>query len=93
MYAVNLIAMMNLAQEGPAGLPLLALLRGIVTEDVVLPMGNGVLGHDALLVREDVSQERWEAIVKLIRTKLPRNEFPLYEKTDRGWRNIKGERR
>ena len=89
MYAVNLIAMMNLVKQGPTSLPLLALLRGIVTEEVVLPMGQGVLGHDALLVREDISQERWEAIVKLIRMKLPHYEFPLYEKTERGWKNVK----
>lgn len=89
MYAVNLIALMNLSMQGPAGLPLLALLRGIVTEEVVLPMGDGVLGHDALLVSEDVSQERWEAIVKLIRMKLPRYEFPLYAQTKSGWKNVK----
>ena len=89
MFAVNLIAMMNLSMQGPTGLPLLVLLRGIVTEEVIRPSGREVLGHDALLVRADVSQERWAAIVKLIRTKLPRYEFPLYEKGNGGWRNVK----
>lgn len=89
MYAVNLIALMNLSMQGLTGLPLLILLREIVTEEVVLPMGNTVLGHDALLVRKDVSRERWEAIVKLIRTKLPHYEFPLYEKTQNGWKNVR----
>jgi hypothetical protein len=88
MYAVNLVALMNLSMQGPTGLPLLVLLRGIVTETVI-EARRDAMGTEALLVRDDIGHERWEAIVKLIRTKLPHYEFPLYEKTERGWRNIK----
>lgn len=74
-------------EREPKNLPLLLVLREVVTEKVVLPIKR--FGHEALLVKPDVSAERWEAIVKVIRKKLPYYEFPLYEKRDGRWRTIR----
>ena len=87
-YAVHLAGMLELTRR-PANLPLLLLLRGVVTETVVRPRGEETWGHDALLLRDDVTPERWGAIVKLIRGKFRYHEFPLYEKGQRGWRTIR----
>jgi hypothetical protein len=79
---------MELTRE-PTGLPLLLLLRGIVTEQTVCPIPGKDISHQAVIVREDVSAERWQAIVKLIRTKYRYQQFPLYEKTARGWKTVR----
>jgi hypothetical protein len=89
MYAVNLIAMAELTRD-IENLPLLLLLR-----NVVLVRGPTVktlrgIGHEALLVKDDVTAERWNALVLLIRKKFRYAEFPLYEKKLRGhWRAVR----
>lgn len=87
-YAVHLASMMELIRE-PCGLPLLALLQGIVTEDVFCPMPGKDWSHQALMVREDVGAERWQAIVKLIRRVYRYEQFPLYEKRNGRWKTIR----
>ena len=83
--AVNLVQLMSIART-PQHLPLFLLLRGVVTETTVSTLDN--MGHTALLVRDDVSEERWRAIVRVVRLKFPRWEFPLYEKVG-GWRYVR----
>jgi len=87
MRAVSLVAMMALTRD-PTGLPLWLLLREIVSETVVVPQPEK-FGSAALLVREDVPPERWEAIVKLIRKTYRHYEFELFEKGARGWKKIR----
>ena len=91
MYAINIPAMMGLTRE-PSGLPLLLLLRSIVTETVVSPIKGKEFAHQAFLVSEEVSEERWNAIVTLIRKKYSYNRFPLYRRTARGWKTVRGDR-
>ena len=86
MYAVNLIAMAELTRD-IKNLPLLSLLRGIVTEIEIQTLPG--MGHASLLVDESVTDERWSAIVQLIRTHYRYPEFPLYEKTRGYWRACK----
>lgn len=86
MRAVNLVAFMNTARV-PEYLPLWLVLREIVTEQVVQPV-KGKPGHDALFVRDDVSAERWQAIVEIIRRRLKKNQFLLYEKMKGRWRRV-----
>ncbi|MBN1137740.1 MAG: hypothetical protein JXM73_14225 [Anaerolineae bacterium] len=83
MYAVNLVGLMGLGRELGA-LPLYLLLRGIVTEQVV-QAGSG-MGHEALVVRDDVPAERWRAIVAVVRSRYWRVELPLYERVSGRWR-------
>lgn len=88
MRAVSLVALSALTRD-PTGLPLWLLLREIVTEEVVVPQPTK-FASAALLVREDVPPERWEAIVKLIRKKYRHYEFELFEKKGvRGWGKIR----
>ena len=87
-YAVSLPAMMELTRE-PAGLPLLLLLRSVVTETTVSPVRGKEFAHQALLVSGDVGPERWQAIVTLIRKRYRYDQFPLYEQTARGWRAVR----
>ena len=87
-YAVSLSAMMELTRD-PTGLPLLMLLRGVVTEQVVEPFPEKAFAHQGLLVREDIEPERWQAIVKLIRRKFRYDQFPIYEKGKRGWKTVR----
>ena len=87
-YAVSITAMMELTRE-PAGLPLLLLLKGIVTETVIWPVRDKEWAHQAFLVSDEVTAERWEAIVALIRGKFRYAQFPLYEKGARGWKTIR----
>ena len=86
-HAVNLTAMLELTRD-PTGLPLLMLLRGIVTDQIVNPYPDKFTTA-ALLVRDDTPLERWQAIVQLIRKRYPYNQFPLYKKGPRGWRAIR----
>ena len=72
----------------PTMLPLWLLLREIVSEEVVVPRPER-FGSAALLVREEVSLERWEAIVKLIRQRFRHYEFELFEKGPREWKNLR----
>ena len=88
-YAVSLSAMLELTRE-PSGLPLLMLLRGIVTEQVIEPFPEKAFAHQGLLVRGDVEPEQWQAIVKLIRNKYRYDQFPIYEKGARGWKTVRG---
>ena len=64
MYAVNLVALVELTYM-PQHLPLLWLLRDIVTETRIQPLPG--MSHEALLVADDVSAERWHAIVEIVR--------------------------
>lgn len=84
MYAVNLIAFMN-ASKQPEYLPLWLVLREVVTEQIVQPVKNKP-GHDAVLV--DVDADRWQAIVQIIRVKLGKTQFPLYEKGRSRWKKV-----
>lgn len=85
MFAINLVAFLNLSKT-PSMLPLYLLFRGIVSETVMNPYPSRD-GHTALLVREDVSKERWDAIVKIVRTKIPKRELLLYQK-DKRWKTV-----
>ncbi len=75
------MAFLNLSKT-PSVLPLYLLFRGIVSETVMNPYPSRD-GHTALLVREDVSKERWNAIVQIVRLKVPKHELPLYQKEKR----------
>ena len=86
MYAVNLVAFMNTAKSIDL-LPLWFLLRDIVTKRIVRPYPTKA-GHDAVLVRSDVSKERWCAVVQIVRTKLNKNEFPLYTRGKGRWGKV-----
>ena len=88
MYAVHLPSMLELTRQ-PAGLPLLMLLKDIVTEEVFCPVPGKDWSHQALLVSDDVSADRWAAIVKLIRKKYRYQEFPLYERKNGAWKTIR----
>ena len=89
-YAVSLTAVMELARE-PSGLPLLLLLRDVVTEQVVEPFPTKPFAHQGLLIRPDVPIERIEAIVKLIRQRYRYSQFPIYRKGIRGgWKTVRG---
>ncbi len=85
-YAINLVALMNLSKT-PEHLPLYLLLRGIVTETMV--QDNHRLGTEALVVSEDVSAERWDAIAKIVRMKFSPESFPLYQNLGKGWRRLR----
>lgn len=85
-FAVNLVSLLGLTRE-PKYLPLYLLLKGIVTETVIQPEKHRP-AHDALLVSSDITQERWEAIVKIVRLKFRYNELPLYQKEKSGWRKM-----
>jgi len=87
-YAVNLGSMMELTRK-PADLPLLLLLRGIVTDQAICTESGKDAIHTAVLVKDDVSAERWQAIVTLIRKKYRYNQFPLYEKADGRWKKLR----
>ena len=87
-YAVNLGAMMGLTRE-PANLGLLTLLKNIVVEEPFCPVPGKDWAHQALPVRADISEDRWNAIVQLIRQKYRYHEFPLYRRTQRGWRTVR----
>lgn len=56
-YAVNLAAMLELTRR-PADLPLLLVLREIVTEEIVNPIRGQEISTAAVLVRDDVAAER-----------------------------------
>jgi hypothetical protein len=86
-YAVNLVGLMCLSKMAEH-LPLYLLLKGIVTEEVV--MDKNRLGTEALVVSGDVSAERWQAIVKVVRLKFGAAQFPLYENRGKGWRRLRG---
>jgi hypothetical protein len=77
-YAVNLVGLMNLKLM-PQHWGVYWLLRDIVTDTVVQDKGE-TMGHEALLVRDDVSTERWQAIVKIIRMKWRKNANEGMEK-------------
>jgi len=81
--------MMELTRD-PRGLALLLLLKSIVTETAVWPVRGKEWGHQAFLVADDVSAERWEAIVKIIRKKFRYDQFPLYERAGSGWKAVRG---
>ncbi len=85
-YAVNLYALMNASQQIEL-LPVYWLLRGIVTESVE-QIDRQRASKDSLLVRDDVGEERWTAIVKVIRLKARKSEFPLYQNDGKGWRAV-----
>lgn len=88
-YAVSLSAMLELTRD-PTGFPLLMLLRQVVTEQVVEPFPEKAFVHQGLLVREDIEPERWQAILKLIRTKYRYGQFPVYAKGARGgWKTVR----
>jgi hypothetical protein len=84
-YAVSLIGLLNVSKR-PEHLPLYWLLKDIVSETVVAKCH--VLGTEALIVRDDVSAERWQAIVKVVQMKFHPAAFPLYENSGKGWRRI-----
>ncbi|MBN2129041.1 MAG: hypothetical protein JW741_06065 [Sedimentisphaerales bacterium] len=86
MYAVNTVALMN-ASKMPEYLALWLVLRDIVTAEIVEPV-RGVPGHNALLVRDDVSVERWQAVVAIVRKRLEKNQFPMYEKSNGRWKQV-----
>jgi hypothetical protein len=85
-YAINLVALMSLSKM-PEHLPLYLLLKGIVTEQVIMDARR--LGTEALVVRGDVSAERWSAIVKIVRMKFNAESFPLYDNCGTGWRRLR----
>jgi hypothetical protein len=69
-------------------LPLYILLRGIVTEQTISPLSG--MGHEALVVSDGVTAERWQAICAVVRMKFRYADFPLYEKRPgKGWKTIK----
>jgi hypothetical protein len=84
-YAVSLVGLLNVCKQ-PEHLPLYWLLENIVTTTVVAK--GHTLGTEALVVRDDVSAERWEAIVKVVQMKFRPAAFPLYENAGKGWRRI-----
>lgn len=86
-YAVNLVAFMNVSKQ-PEHLPLAWLLNGVTTETVVHCSEHDRLGTEAVLIREDVTEERWQAIVKVVQMKFRPTEFPLYENAGKGWTRI-----
>ena len=85
-YAVSLIGMMNLSKQ-PEHLPLYVLLRQIVTPTVIA--NDDRLGTEALVVRDDVGRERWDAIVQVVRMKFRPEQFPLYENSGSGWKRLR----
>ena len=88
MYAVGVIAMMELDRR-VEHLPVKFLLQGILTAQTVETRPSHFDKGLAFLVREDVSAERWEAIVKVVRLKFRKAEVPLYEKNGSSWRYAK----
>ena len=84
-YAINLVAFLN-SSRMINHFPLYLLLKNIVTKTVVHPYPNRA-GHTALLVKEDINQEQWQAIFTIIRLKLSKRDFQLYEKRGR-WQVI-----
>jgi hypothetical protein len=87
-YAVNLGAMMELTRE-PSGLALLLLLKSITVEQPFCPVPGKDYAHQALPVGDDVSEDRWNAIVAIIRKKYSYQRFPLYRRTKRGWATVR----
>lgn len=87
MYAVNTVALMN-ASRMPEYLALWLMSRQVVTEQTVQPV-RGKPGHDAVLVRDDVSAERWQAIAQIVRMRLEKTQFPLYEKANGCWKKVR----
>ena len=87
-YAVNLGAMMELTRDSKT-IGLLALLQGIVIDEPFCPVSGKDWSHQALPVKDDVTEERWNAIVHLIRQHYRYHEFPLYRRTKRGWRTVR----
>jgi hypothetical protein len=88
MYAISMIAMLSL-QEQPEHLPIYLLLRGIATETVVHTKPERIDFGAAFLVRDDVTPERWQAIVQICRKKLTKSQLPLYERSAGRWRYAK----
>ncbi|NIV29317.1 MAG: hypothetical protein GWN58_07360 [Anaerolineae bacterium] len=88
MYAIGLVAMMSL-REQPQHLPIYMLLRGIATETVVHTKPKHFDLGAALLVRDDVTPERWQAIVQICRKKFTKSDLPLYERHAGRWRYAK----
>ena len=66
-----------------------ALFRDVLTSDTVdMDPGKVVGTAVVILVRGDVSAERWDAIVQILRLKWPLKTYQMrvYEKRDgRGW--------
>jgi len=87
MRAVNLIGFMNTSKM-TEHLPLWLVLRPLLTDSTVQPVPARP-GHDAVLVRDDVSEEQWRAIVAIIRQRFDKANFPLWERGSRGgWKMI-----
>jgi len=86
MYAINAVALLN-ASRMPEHLALWLVLREMVTEQTVQPVKN-VPGHDAVLVRDDVDADRWQAIVQIVRRRFKKNEFLLYAKENGRWKKV-----
>lgn len=90
-FAVNLVALLN-AKRDPQHAPLYWLLVQVVTPEVVNNSAQDRLGTAALLVKPEITEERWKAIVKVVQIKFRPEEFPLYEKKAGRWQRV-GRRR
>ena len=72
--AINLVAWLNITRA-PELLPLMLVLREVVTQEIVKPLGK--MGHTALVL--DIgTDEQWCALLAIIRSKYRKAELPLY---------------
>ena len=88
MYAVGVIAMLELGRR-VEHLAVKLLLEGILTAETVDTRPSHFDKGLAFLVREDVSAERWQAIVKVVRLRFRKAELPLYVKSGGSWKYAK----
>lgn len=86
-YAINLSDWSEFLTNKPTS-PEVMLLRPLIGEEHVKCEKN--LDGDALLVKQEITTERWEAVVSLIRKHHHRNKFRLYiSKTGKGgWKRV-----
>lgn len=65
------------------------LLRPLISEEQVVKCEN-TLDGDAWIVNQEITAERWEAVVSLLRKHHHRNEFRLYKSKSGkgGWKRV-----
>lgn len=86
-YAINISDWSDFLTNKPTS-PESFLLRPLLSEEQVKCEKN--IDGDALMVKQEITAERWEAVVSLLRKHHHRNERRLYQsKTGKGgWKRV-----
>lgn len=87
-YAINISDWSEFLTNKPTS-PESLLLRPLISHETV--KCENTLDGDAWIVNQEITAERWEAIVSLLRKHHHRNNFRLYQsKTGKGgWKRVK----